>query len=103
MLPPAAAVGGALTAGAATVVTGNVGRGKGVGLGSGVGLGAAVAVAVGIAACVMPIMVDAAATAEAWTSAGSVVGAAWGPQPARKSADTHAMKRKDFTGYTPFC
>src|SRR5689334_8386014 len=79
-----------------------VGSGMGVGLGKGVSEGSGVggtAVAVGMAAWVRATMVLAAATAEACTCAGSIVGAAWGPQAASRTASTMAMNVIRFILY----
>src|SRR5512142_179849 len=76
----------------------NVGLGRGVGLGSGVG---GTGVAVGTAAWVIATMVLAAATAEAWMSAGSAVGVA-GAHALSSSASSIVTNRTGFICNSPF-
>ncbi len=80
-------------------ITGKVGSAATVGLGSGVGLGTGVGgtgVSVGIACCVRAIIVLAAATAEAWICAGSIVGAAGAHAALSTRAALAAPNRSDF-------
>ncbi len=71
--------------------TGSVGSGMGVGLGSGVG---GIGVLVGMAALVMAIMVLAAATADAWICAGSILGAAGAQAPRPMAVSTRTYKTR---------
>ncbi len=82
-----------------------VGKGMGVGEGSRVGLGTSVdgiGVAVGIAAIVIATMVLAAAIAEAWIRAGSMVGVACGPQALSKRASVATTNRIRFIFFLHF-
>src|SRR5574341_1023065 len=76
--------------------SGRVGSGSRVGLGSGVGLGTGVSVAVGIAACVIAIIVLAAATAEACIWAASTVGVAGAQAALSVRANPEGTNKKGF-------